>query len=184
MPSFPLGMSQNLYRFIDAVIISLLSRHPLACQRAQPFPYTPCQNTSHSTHSANVSRVAGLRKLLISTPANLCFSWPISASFESTIFQSRVCSRSFSRVLDGSVASIFTLHLPSSLAATISLLAPTTDDYCGMTLIYLFDLTRRCATIRKLSEQSNSTLVNIHYLQTQATMARCRSSMERSWAIL
>src|SRR5271156_3689051 len=120
MPSFPLGMSQNLYRFIDTVIISLLSRHPLACQRAQPFPYTPCQNTSHSTHSANVSRVVDLRKLLISTPANLYFSWPISASFEYTIFQSRVCSRSFSQALDGSVASIFTLHLPSSLAATIS----------------------------------------------------------------
>jgi ankyrin repeat protein len=43
----------------------------------------------------------------------------------------------------------------------------------------LFGLTRRCATIRKLSEQSDFTLVNIRYSQTQATMARCRSFMER-----
>src|ERR1700727_2475441 len=114
MLSFPLGTSQNPYRFIDAAIISLLSRHPLACRQAQPFQYTPCQNTSHNTHSANVSRVVGRRKLLISPPASLCFLWPNSASFEATISQSRVYSRSFSLVLDGSVALIFTQHLPSS----------------------------------------------------------------------
>src|SRR5579871_4695253 len=160
MPSFPLGTSQNPYRFIDAAIISLLSRHPLACRQAQPFQYTPCQNTSHTTRSANVSRAVGPRKRLISTPASLCFLWPISASFESTISQSRVYSRSFSQVLDGSVASIFTQHLPLSRAATISLLVPTTDDYSGMTSIYRFGLTRRCATIQKPSEQSDFTLVN------------------------
>src|SRR3954454_17407483 len=100
MPSSPLGPSQNPCRFIDVAIISLLFRHPLACRQAQPFQYTPCQNTSHNTHSASVSRAVGLRKQLIYTPASLCFLWPISASFESTPSQSRVCSRSFSQVLD------------------------------------------------------------------------------------